>query len=177
MDRPPVLECPVWSVPPVSLPSTTIRILRLIEMTLDDDDFDLQLAHSGEEAIQLAESVELDAILLDIMMPGMTGIEVLEELRRNSNVPVILVSARMPTPTKSEVLTSARRLHLKAFQRRGTESASPGGPPPEFQPRAANRVVNAGDVLIDLDRRLVTKNNDRVSLTRTEWLVLQGNSR
>ena len=69
-------------------------ILRLIEMTLDDDDFDLQLAHSGEEAIQLAESVELDAILLDIMMPGMTGIEVLEELRRNSNVPVILVSAR-----------------------------------------------------------------------------------
>ena len=94
MDRPPVLECPVWSVPPVSLPSTTIRILRLIEMTLDDDDFDLQLAHSGEEAIQLAESVELDAILLDIMMPGMTGIEVLEELRRNSNVPVILVSAR-----------------------------------------------------------------------------------
>ena len=149
-------------------------ILRIIELTLDEEDIDLKVAQSGEEALKLAGENNLDAILLDIMMPGMSGIDVLEELRRESNVPVILVTAKDANADKimgldlgaDDYITKPfsvdeLRARVRAVLRRSSVRDSP------------NRVVTVGEVVIDLDRRIVNRADVRVQLTRTEWLVLQ----
>lgn len=149
-------------------------ILRIIELTLDEEGINLRLVQSGEEALKVAEENDLDAILLDVMMPGMSGIDVLEQLRRDSNVPIILVTAKDSNADKIKGLdlgaddyitkpfsVDELRARVRAVLRRSNARDAP------------NRVVTSGEVVIDLDRRLVSRGGVRVQLTRTEWLVLQ----
>ena len=72
-------------------------ILRLIEVNLGLEGFEVETAGRGEEALAKASEVEPDLILLDVMMPGMTGWEVAERLRQEAttkDIPVIFLSAR-----------------------------------------------------------------------------------
>ncbi len=69
--------------------------------------YETLIATRGEQALALAEEVRPDIILLDVMMPGMDGIETCRRLRRNpatSNIPVVLVSARSPSEARAEGL-------------------------------------------------------------------------
>src|SRR5690625_2184097 len=70
------------------------RIRRLLRMYLERDDFEVEEAENGEEALTLALENDYDAILLDLMMPIMDGIEVCEKLRQEKNIPVIMLTAK-----------------------------------------------------------------------------------
>jgi len=70
------------------------RIRRLLRMYLERDDFEVEEAENGEEALTLALENDYDAILLDLMMPIMDGIEVCEKLRQEKNTPVIMLTAK-----------------------------------------------------------------------------------
>jgi len=148
-------------------------ILRLIKLELSAQGFRVITASSGEEALRLAEEQRPDAVLLDIMMPEITGLEVMRRLRERTNIPVLLVTAKDKDADKVRGLElGADDYIVKPFS------------PDELGARVravlrrglgqdVERVVHAGDVEIDLTRRLVKRNGEPVAVTRTEWLLLQ----
>jgi len=150
-------------------------ILRLIKLELSSQGFRVVVAEDGAEALRIAEQQRPDIVVLDIIMPRMSGLEVMRRLRERTSVPVILLSAKdhdedkvrglemgaddyLAKPFNPEEL-SAR---VRAVLRRGFRPAAGG-----------ENVVRASGVEIDLDRRLVKREGEAVSLTRTEWMLLQ----
>ncbi len=150
-------------------------ILRLIKLELSSQGFRVIVANDGEEALRLVEQHRPDIVILDIVMPEMSGLEVMRRLRERTSIPIILLTAKdhdedkvrglelgaddyLVKPFNPEEL-SAR---VRAVLRRG------------FRPSAGSEnIVRVGAVEIDLNRRLVKKGGDIVSLTRTEWMLLQ----
>ena len=70
------------------------NIAELISLYLTKECFDTEIVYDGEAALEAVKSYQPDLILLDIMLPGIDGYEVLSEVRKNSNVPVIMLSAK-----------------------------------------------------------------------------------
>jgi len=148
-------------------------ILRLMKLELSAQGFRVITAVSGDDAFRLAEEQRPDAILLDVMMPDVTGLEVMRRIREHSNVPILLVTARDKDADKVRGLEmGADDYIVKPFSPdelgarvRAVLRRALGGD--------TERVVRAGDVEIDLMRRLVTRDGESVSVTRTEWLLLQ----
>ena len=70
------------------------NIVQLARLYLNNEGFRVEAAHDGKQALEKAKSVKPDLIVLDIMMPEMDGLTVCKELRKTSNVPVIILTAR-----------------------------------------------------------------------------------
>jgi DNA-binding response OmpR family regulator len=148
-------------------------ILRLMKLELSAQGFRVVTAGDGEQAVRMAEEHRPDAVLLEVMMPGLSGLEVMRRLRERSNVPVLLVTAKDKDTDKVRGLElGADDYIVKPFN------------PDELGARVravlrrtvaqdVERVITAADVEIDLNRRLVKKGGEPVALTRTEWLLLQ----
>ena len=150
------------------------RITKLVSIALGEEGFRVVTANSGEEALQKAEEVRPDIILLDIVMPDLDGIEVMRQLRERRPVAVILLTAKGSTADKAKGLDLgaddyiAKPFHpdelaarVRAVLRRSS-GAQPGA-----------GILKFDDVEIDLERRLVTRDGEMVQLSRTEWLLLQ----
>ena len=84
------------------------RSLRLMEAVLAPEGYEVVLTQSGEECLEKIRDTCPDIVLLDIMMPGMNGYEVLRILRQQSNIPVIMLTA------KKEVTSVRDAFHLGA---------------------------------------------------------------
>jgi two-component system KDP operon response regulator KdpE len=148
-------------------------ILKVIKMELTERGFRVLTAGSGEEGLSLAERYRPDLVLLDVVMPGRSGIEVLRELRERSSVPVIMLTARRGDADKVRGLEMGADDYLgkpfsldelsarvRAILRRTSPSQN------------TEVIVRAGDVEIDLDRRIVRRKGEIIKLTRTEWNLL-----
>lgn len=70
------------------------RIRRLLKMYLERENYEVEEAENGEEALNLALAKEYDVIVLDLMLPGIDGIQVCEELRKKRATPVIMLTAK-----------------------------------------------------------------------------------
>ncbi|MFB4211304.1 response regulator transcription factor [Shouchella sp. JSM 1781072] len=70
------------------------RIRRLLKMYLEREEYQIDEATNGEEALHKALEVDYDLILLDVMMPGMDGIEMCQELRKSKATPVMMLTAK-----------------------------------------------------------------------------------
>jgi two-component system KDP operon response regulator KdpE len=149
-------------------------ILRLIKLELSAQGFRVTTAGGGEEALQIAEEQRPDIILLDVVMPGMTGLETLRAIRERWNIPVIMVTARDREIDKVRGLEmGADDYIVKPF----------GADEMAARIRAvlrraagvdAEQVVQAGNISVDLGRRLVKDaKGETIALTRTEWQLLQ----
>jgi two-component system KDP operon response regulator KdpE len=149
-------------------------ILRLIKLELAEQGFRVVTTNNGEEALRLAEEQRPDLVLLDILMPEMTGLEVMRKLREQRATPIILVTAKDSDADKVRGLElgaddyiikpfSPEELaaRIRAVLRRSTGLQS------------GERIIKKGDIEIDLNRRLVSRDGQVISLTRTEWLLLQ----
>ncbi len=149
-------------------------ILRLIKLELTTQGFRVVTAASGEDALRMAEEQRPDIALLDIVMPEMTGLEVMRRLRERSSIPVILLTAKGSESDKVRGLELGADDYLakpfspdelsarvRAVLRRSVGSS------------AAENVVHVGSVEVDLNRRLVKRSGKIVTLTRTEWMLLQ----
>ena len=73
------------------------NIAELLRLYLEKDGFEVSIASDGGQGLRLAGEVELDVILLDIMLPVMDGWQVCKEIRRNSQVPIIMLTAKGET--------------------------------------------------------------------------------
>ncbi len=154
------------------------RVTKLVSIALSEEGFRVVTAATGPEAIQMAEEHRPDVVLLDIVMPGMDGIEVMRQLRETRSVPVILVTAKGSTADKAKGLDFGADDYISkpfhpdelAARVRAVLRRSAGSTP-------VSGVVRFDDVEIDLERRMVTRGGDLVQLSRTEWLLLQHLSR
>ncbi len=150
------------------------RITKLVSMALSGEGFRVVTASGSEEALAKAEDMRPDIILLDIVMPGLDGIEVMRQLRERRQVPVILLTAKGSTAEKAKGLDLGAddyvakpfdldelAARVRAVLRRVAGPASTGG------------LITFDDVEIDLERRRVSRGGELVQLSRTEWLLLQ----
>jgi two-component system KDP operon response regulator KdpE len=170
----PIWEDQVSTQPLVLVADDEPRITKLVAIALSEEGFRVVTANGGEQALQKAEEVRPDIVLLDIVMPDLDGIEVMRQLRERRPVPVILLTAKGSTADKAKGLDLgaddyiAKPFHpdelaarVRAVIRR-SGGAEPGA-----------GVIKFDDVEIDLERRMVTRNGELVQLSRTEWLLLQ----
>jgi len=151
-------------------------ILDLITAYLDQEDYDYKTASDGETGLDLALTYRPDLIVLDIMLPGLDGIELLTRLRRESNVYVIMLTARGEETDKIIGLSvgaddylskpfSPRELvaRIKAALRRL-----------QSQPAIApNQVRIFSGLMIDPNSRQIWKEDKLIELTTTEFDILQ----
>ena len=69
-------------------------IVKGIRFSLEQDGMEVECAYDGEEALEMAKQTEYDIVLLDIMLPKMTGLEVCQQIREFSNMPIIMLTAK-----------------------------------------------------------------------------------
>ena len=68
-------------------------IVKGIRFSLEQDGMEVDCAYDGEEALELAKNNTYDMVLLDVMLPKMTGFEVCQQIREFSNVPIVMLTA------------------------------------------------------------------------------------
>ncbi len=148
-------------------------ILRLVKLELTAQGFRVITASNGADALVLIEGQRPDVILLDVVMPDLSGFELLRSIRERWETPVIMVTARDREMDKVRGLEAGADDYIvKPF---GAEEM--GARIRAVLRRAAgvgaDQVVIADQLEVDLGRRVVKRNGEIIPLTRTEWLLLQ----
>ncbi|AJI77891.1 MULTISPECIES: response regulator transcription factor [Corynebacterium] len=148
---------------------------------LRKEGFDVLLAPDGPSALEQFAANTVDIVLLDLMLPGMSGTDVCKQLRATSSVPVIMVTARDSEIDKvvglelgaDDYVTkpySSRELiaRIRAVLRRGGEVSSEGS---EEEPD--NQVLEGGRVRMDVERHTVLVDGHPVSMPLKEFDLLE----
>lgn len=96
-----------------------IDLTRALGAILKYSEYEVKIANDGEEALKIAENEKFDILILDVMMPKKTGIEVVEELRKkNINTPILMLTAKAETEDKVEGLDKGADDYLtKPFEK------------------------------------------------------------
>ncbi len=151
----------------------TIR--RALHMTLSRLGFTVMEAARGEEALSLVRTTSFHAVLLDINMPGMSGIETCKALRRfSSRLPILMLTVRDSESDKVEALEEGADDYItKPFQLRELtariRAAMRWADPLPPQENEMEAVMRVGDIELDTSRRIVKKGSRIVRLTPKEF--------
>lgn len=154
-------------------------IVKGLRFSLEQDDMEVTCAYDGEEAVELVRNNKYDIILLDIMLPKLTGLEVCQQIREFSDVPVIMLTAKGDDMDKilgleygaDDYITKPFNIlevkaRLKAIIRRT------GGKSKEPSEKQA-RIIETGDLRLDCDGRRLHVNGREINLTAKEFDVLE----
>jgi len=149
------------------------QILRALRITLTARGYDVVVARDGAEAVSAAVDQHPDLVVLDLGMPGLTGIEVIEALRGWTEIPILVVSGRSESFDKVDALDAGADDYVtKPFAAdellARIRALSRRTPAVTDVP-----VVQFGDVTVDLAARIVTRAGATVRLTPTEWRMLE----
>ncbi|MDP4152751.1 MAG: response regulator transcription factor [Bacillota bacterium] len=148
------------------------KLARFVEMELSYEGYSVTKTADGREGLTLAESGEFDLILLDIMLPGLNGIEVLRRLRRSSNVPVIMLTARDSVMDKVAGLDHGADDYVtKPFAIEELLARIRTALRKKTVTQGEN-ILTAGGLALDDDRRTVTMDGKEVDLTKREFDLL-----
>ena len=148
-------------------------IVKGLKFSLEQDDYETDTAFDGEEALKKFEEGGFDIILLDVMLPGIDGLEVLRRIREKSNIPVIMLTAKGEDMDKilgleygadDYILKPFNILEVKAriktiLRRTGSSAQGP-------------EIIKAKNMVVDLNKRSVTINGEEIPLTAKEFDIL-----
>ena len=152
------------------------KLARMVELELQYEGYEVEKAFDGRAGLDRALSGEFDLVLLDIMLPALSGMEVLRRLRRESAMPVIMLTARDTVVDKVSGLDMGADDYISkpfaieellariraALRKRPAQAAEP--------PRS---LLTAGPLTMDTDRHEVSVNGEGVELTRREFDLLR----
>jgi DNA-binding response OmpR family regulator len=151
------------------------KISRVLQLELEYENYETEIANNGKDALRLMQEKKWDLVLLDIMIPELSGLEVLRRIRRtDESTPIILLTARdevhdkvsgldlgandyITKPFQIEELLARIRVHLRT--------------PKKVNKKYENR-LSIGELQIDLDGREVTRGETVIELTRREFDLL-----
>jgi DNA-binding response OmpR family regulator len=152
------------------------QIARVLRGYLEQAGFAVTTAHDGREALRLARHEPLDLIILDLMLPEVDGLDVCRTLRKESDVPIIMLTARVEETDRliglelgaDDYVTkpfSPREVvaRVRAVLRR-TRPGAEG---------AADETLQVSDLVLDAARRALTVSGKRVDLTPSEFEILR----
>ncbi|UNC91030.1 response regulator transcription factor [Candidatus Contubernalis alkaliaceticus] len=152
------------------------KIARFVELELGFEGYEVEKALDGRDGLAFAKARSFDLILLDVMLPGINGIEVLRRIRQFSEVPVILLTARDEVVDKVSGLDSGAddyitkpfaieellaRIRVSLRKKTGTGKVSP------------TTVLEAGMLRLDPERREIRVGAQLLELTKREFDLLQ----
>ncbi len=152
-------------------------IVKGIRFSLEQEGMEVDCAYDGEEALHYAKNNKYDLILLDVMLPKFTGLEVCQQIREFSNVPIIMLTAKSEDMDKilgleygaDDYITKPFNIlevkaRIKAIMRRmGTKEAE----------KKNENVILLSDMKLDRESRRVFIQNKEVNLTTKEFEVLE----
>ena len=153
------------------------NILQLEKDYLEANNFEVQTAQNGIDGLELATKGSFDLILLDIMLPGMNGLDICKKVRKTSNIPILFVSAKrddidkikglglgaddyIVKPFSPSELTARVIAHINRYERLvGTKPAEPD-------------IIEIDSLKIDKNARRVFVNSNEITLTNKEFDLL-----
>lgn len=152
------------------------KIREVVISLLEGKGYEVYSAEDGHTALELVKSVNLSLILLDLMLPDMSGEEICRKVRTSLRVPIIMLTAKVEEADLLEGLSigaddyitkpfSLRELgaRVEAVLRRTAEALTPLYQTISF---------NDGDLIIEVDSKTVLKQKNMVKLTESEWRIL-----
>ncbi|MGC0779527.1 MAG: response regulator transcription factor, partial [Candidatus Acidiferrum sp.] len=149
------------------------QIRRVLRSTLSFRGYEISEASTGEEGVELARKLKPDLILLDVNLPGISGIEACREIRRSSDAPIIMLTVRNAERDKVVALDAGADDYvtkpfsieeLLARVRASLRRHAPADALPAF---------HAKDLSVDFETRRVTANGEEVHLAPKEFEVLK----
>lgn len=153
-------------------------IVKGIKFSLEQDGFEIDSAYDGEEALNLAKKEEYDLIVLDVMLPKINGLDVCQQIREFSVVPIIMLTAKGEDMDKilgleygaDDYMTKPFNIlelkaRIKAIFRRSKYGLTEGN--------AESTVIQSGEVCIECDSRRVYVSDNEVNLTAKEYDLLE----
>ena len=163
----------------VALVDDDRNILTSVSMTLESEGYQVRTYIDGEDALRGMSQQPVDLAILDIKMPRMDGMELLQRLRRTSSVPVIFLTSKddeidemlglrmgaddyITKPFSQHLLIERIRALLRRVELQESGAAADG-----------EGVMVRGDLVLDADRHLCTWKSQPISLTVTEFLLLK----
>ncbi|MBE6831030.1 response regulator transcription factor [Clostridium sp. KNHs216] len=148
------------------------KIARFVELELGYEGYATTKAFDGRTGLELAESGRFDLVLLDIMLPKLSGMEVLRRLRRTSSVPVIMLTARDSVMDKVSGLDSGASDYITKPFAIEELLARIRTALRKTMPQQESTVLSCCGVTLDTARRTVTVNGTPVELTKREFDLL-----
>ncbi|EKQ51773.1 MAG: response regulator (CheY-like receiver and winged helix DNA-binding domain containing protein) [Clostridium sp. Maddingley MBC34-26] len=152
------------------------NILDVVKAYLEKEDFEVITAMDGEMALNIFNEENIHLIVLDLMLPKITGEEVCKRIRATSSVPIIMLTAKADEDEKIEGISigaddyltkpfSVRELvvRVRALLRRAYR---------DFAPMADILTFNNGDLEVDIKKMIAKKQGEVVSLTTNEFKIL-----
>ena len=152
-------------------------IARILQLELEHEGYEVGLASDGKQGYEMINTGEYQLVLLDVMLPKMSGIEVLRQIRQSGNlIPIILLTARDTVPDKvsgfehgandyitkpfavEELLARVRNI-LRIFQQKPKDAEG-------------SDIITLGDLTIELRTRKVTRKENMIELTPREFELL-----
>lgn len=154
-----------------------VEISDMLRKYLEMENFEVICAEDGESACAKFDEEQYSLVLLDLMIPKLNGMEVMQYIRKNSTVPIIIVSAKDTDSDKSlglglgadDYITKPFSVtevlaRIKANIRRSTQYTNYS---------IQEEILAAGDIVMNLGDYSVIKNNERIELTAKEFEILK----
>lgn len=152
-------------------------IVKGIRFSLEQDGMEVDCAYDGEEALTMAKHKEYDVILLDVMLPKLTGFEVCQQIREFSDMPIIMLTAKGDDMDKilgleygaDDYITKPFNIlevkaRIKAIMRRSSKKEANN---------ATEKIATFGELKIDCESRRVYIRGKEVNLTAKEFDLLE----
>lgn len=150
-------------------------IVKGIRFSLEQDGMEVDCAYDGEEALEMIKAKEYDIILLDVMLPKLTGFEVCQQVREFSSVPIVMLTAKGEDMDKilgleygaDDYITKPFNiLEVKARIKAIIRRTSP-------KPKEAAKIIENGDMKLDCEGRRVYVAGKEINLTAKEFELLE----
>lgn len=153
------------------------NLARFVELELKHEGYETQVVYDGREALELALNEDWDAILLDLMLPGLNGLEVCRRIRQSKTTPIIMITARdsvidrvsgldhgaddyIIKPFAIEELLARLRAVLRRVDLEGQGKSSKA------------TTVKYKDLTIEKENRIVRRGDEVIELTKREYELL-----
>ena len=153
-------------------------IVKGLRFSLMQEGYEVECAYDGEEAVNMIRDTRFDIVLLDVMLPKLSGFEVLQQVREFSDVPIIMLTARGDDMDKilgldygaDDYVTKPFnplevKGRIKAIIRRTSRSRS--------TETGSDKLIEVGDLRMDLDNQRVTLSGKEINLTSKEFELLE----
>jgi two-component system response regulator ArlR len=150
------------------------KIARFVEMELLYEGYTVEKAFGGREGLELAQSGRFDLVLLDIMLPGINGMEVLRRIRKNSDIPVIMLTARDSVIDKVTGLDSGADDYItKPFEIEELLARIRNALSKKAAKKSSAKILTACGVTVDTQRYTASCNGIAITLTKREFDLLK----